>query len=90
MMKTHRRAALSSFSGLAAAPLLLAAEPPSADAPASAVLAPKPLPFDATTLRGLSERGRTSHHDNNDVGAVKNLLKVREQLATTGSLRTRS
>lgn len=41
----------------------------------------KPLPFDATKLRGLSAALLTSHHDNNYAGAVKNLLKVEEELA---------
>jgi Fe-Mn family superoxide dismutase len=41
-----------------------------------------PLPFDPTKLRGLSERLLVSHHDNNYAGALKNLNKVEEQLAT--------
>jgi Fe-Mn family superoxide dismutase len=41
-----------------------------------------PLPFDAKKLRGLSERLLVSHHDNNYAGAVKNLNKVEEQLAS--------
>jgi superoxide dismutase, Fe-Mn family len=41
-----------------------------------------PLPFDPTKLRGLSERLLVSHHDNNYSGALKNLNKVEEQLAT--------
>ena len=40
------------------------------------------LPFDPTKLHGLSERLLVSHHDNNYAGAVKNLNKVEEQLAT--------
>jgi len=35
-----------------------------------------PLPFDPSKLRGLSAAMLTSHHDNNYVGAVKNLNKV--------------
>jgi Fe-Mn family superoxide dismutase len=42
---------------------------------------PKPLPFDPTKLRGVSERLIVSHHDNNYAGAVKNLNKVEEELA---------
>jgi Fe-Mn family superoxide dismutase len=42
---------------------------------------PKPLPFDASKLRGLSEKLVVSHHDNNYVGAVKNLNRVEEELA---------
>jgi len=41
-----------------------------------------PLPFDPTKLRGLSERLLVSHHDNNYAGALKNLNKVEEQLAS--------
>ncbi|HJV90620.1 MAG TPA: Fe-Mn family superoxide dismutase [Holophagaceae bacterium] len=47
-------------------------------------LAPKPLPFDPTKLKGLSERLLVSHHDNNYVGAVKNLNGVRTDLAQLG------
>lgn len=41
----------------------------------------KPLPFDATKLKGLSEKLMVSHHDNNYGGAVKNLNKVEAELA---------
>src|SRR4051812_47398313 len=37
---------------------------------------PKALPFDPAKLKGLSAAMLTSHHDNNYVGAVKNLNKV--------------
>src|SRR5882672_9547464 len=43
---------------------------------------PKPLPFDPKKLTGISEKLIVSHHDNNYAGAVKNLNKVEEQLAT--------
>ena len=43
-----------------------------------------PLPFDATKLSGISEKMITSHWQNNYGGAVKNLNKVEEQLATVG------
>lgn len=43
--------------------------------------APKPLPFDPRKLRGLSERLIVSHHENNYGGALKNLVKVEEELA---------
>ncbi len=42
---------------------------------------PKPLPFEPGKLRGLSERLLTSHHANNYGGAVKNLIKVEDELA---------
>jgi len=41
---------------------------------------PKPLPFDATKLTGISEKLITSHHDNNYVGAVKALNLVEQRL----------
>lgn len=47
--------------------------------------APLPLPFAAGALNGLSEKLITSHHDNNYVGAVKNLNRVEQELAGIGS-----
>lgn len=44
--------------------------------------APKPLPFDAAKLTGISEKLITSHHDNNYVGAVKALNLVEQRLVT--------
>jgi Fe-Mn family superoxide dismutase len=41
----------------------------------------KDLPFDATALRGLSEKLLRSHHQNNYGGAVKRLNAIRSQLA---------
>ena len=40
-----------------------------------------PLPFAAGSLKGLSERLITSHHDNNYAGAVRNLNRVEVELA---------
>lgn len=40
-----------------------------------------PLPFDPKKLDGISEKMIVSHHDNNYVGAVKNLNKVEEAIA---------
>jgi superoxide dismutase, Fe-Mn family len=42
---------------------------------------PKPLPFDASKLTGLSERLMTSHWENNYQGSVKTLNAVRKKLA---------
>ena len=42
---------------------------------------PKPLPFDAAKLTGISEKLIVSHHDNNYVGAVKALNVVEQKLA---------
>lgn len=41
---------------------------------------PRPLPFEPSKLKGLSERLLRSHHENNYGGAVKNLNKVEEEL----------
>ena len=41
----------------------------------------KPLPFDPSKLRGLSERLMVSHHENNYDGAVKDLNRTEEELA---------
>jgi Fe-Mn family superoxide dismutase len=46
---------------------------------------PQPLPFDPTTLRGLSERLLVSHWENNYGGAVKALNAVRRKLGALGS-----
>ena len=40
-----------------------------------------PLPFNAKSLNGLSERLIVSHHQNNYVGAVKRLGAIRTELA---------
>ena len=40
----------------------------------------KPLPFDAATLTGLSEKLITSHHQNNYAGAVKRLNLIEQQI----------
>jgi Fe-Mn family superoxide dismutase len=42
---------------------------------------PASLPFKAASLRGISEKMITSHHDKNYAGAVKNLNKVETDLA---------
>ena len=43
---------------------------------------PIPLPFDPARLTGLSEKLLRSHWENNYGGAVRNLAKTREQIAT--------
>ena len=43
---------------------------------------PKPLPFDASKLRGLSEKLIKSHWENNYSGAVKALNVVEQRLAS--------
>jgi Fe-Mn family superoxide dismutase len=71
---TRREAMVS----LAAAPMLGAID---AGSPAPAGRALKPLPFNPAKLKGLSEKLLVSHHDNNYGGALKNLVKVEEELA---------
>jgi superoxide dismutase, Fe-Mn family len=44
-------------------------------------LHPQPLPFDAASLPGLSQKLLESHHQNNYGGAVKRLNAIRAQLA---------
>ena len=65
-----------------------AAAPAAASSPTAGVFAgkhaPVPLPFDPKKLTGISEKMIVSHHDNNYAGAVKNLNKVEEQLASVG------
>lgn len=43
---------------------------------------PKPLPFDATKLTGISEKLIRSHHENNYTGAVKALNVVEQRLVS--------
>jgi Fe-Mn family superoxide dismutase len=64
----------------------LAKPPPAPPTPAPAPApggrhAVAPLPFNASSLKGLSEKLITSHHDNNYAGAVKNLNRVEAELA---------
>lgn len=75
----NRRAVLST---LAVSPLLGAVTLDGGVPAPTANRTIKPLPFDASKLAGLSERLLTSHHDNNYAGAVKNLLKVEDALAS--------
>ena len=43
---------------------------------------PKPLPFDAAKLKGISEKLIRSHHENNYTGAVKALNVVEQRLVS--------
>jgi len=47
---------------------------------------PKPLPFDATKLVGISEKLIRSHHENNYTGSVKALNAVEQHLAGLASM----
>ena len=44
---------------------------------------PKPLPFDASKLKGISEKLIRSHQENNYIGSVKALNLVEWRLAAT-------
>jgi len=48
---------------------------------------PKPLPFDATKLTGISEKLIRSHHENNYTGAVKALNVVEQHLAEMATMK---
>jgi Fe-Mn family superoxide dismutase len=48
---------------------------------------PKPLPFDATKLKGLSEKLIRSHHENNYAGSVKALNAVEQHLAEIAAMK---
>lgn len=58
---------------------LAAAVPAAAQTTAPSTFSPQPLPFDAKSVPGLSEKLLTSHHDNNYVGAVKRLGSIRSE-----------
>ena len=60
---------------------IAASLPGSALAQAAPAFAPKPLPFAADAIPGLSARLLTSHHDNNYAGAVKRLGAIRAEFA---------
>ena len=66
-------AAVLGVAGLTAAPALAAAPGPAFEA--------KPLPFDPTSIAGLSDKLLISHHDNNYVGAVKRLGAITAEVA---------
>jgi Fe-Mn family superoxide dismutase len=78
----NRREALVA---LAAAPALAGVD--AGNAPPSG-RAPKPLPFNPSKLKGLSEKLLVSHHDNNYAGALKNLLKAEEELGRVNERNT--
>ena len=83
--KVSRREAIAGILSAGAGSLVLGS-----DANAQATLAPafagkhqpKPLPFDATKLSGISEKLIRSHHENNYTGAVKALNIVEQRLAS--------
>ena len=84
-----RRAFVQTGAALAAGATLAAAAPPAAAqtagpapaAPKAMTFDVKPMPFDPTKIKGLSEKILTSHYANNYTGAVKRLNQITEQLA---------
>ena len=65
---------------VAASVLATAAQAQTPPAPAGPYTI-KPLPFDAKSIKGLSEKILTSHHDNNYAGAVRRLNTIAAQFA---------
>jgi Fe-Mn family superoxide dismutase len=81
MVDMDRRTALAAAGlavGVAALPAASTAKVPGAPVPA---FSPRPLPFDASTVPGLSAELLTSHHNNNYAGAVKRLGAIKTEFA---------
>lgn len=87
MNRISRRDAIIGIIGAGASALTLTengfAAPPQDAVPMSfrGQHQPKPLPFDAAKLKGISEKLIRSHHENNYTGAVKALNVVEQHLA---------
>jgi Fe-Mn family superoxide dismutase len=73
--------AVAGTAGLALAPLQALAAEDSAGPAFTAEQKPRPLPFNAKNLNGISEKLITSHWENNYQGAVKSYNGVRKKLA---------
>jgi Fe-Mn family superoxide dismutase len=88
-IELERRAFVQAGVALAAGAAVAAAVTPAAAQTAGPVAAGpkpmtfdvKPMPFDPTKIKGLSEKILTSHYANNYTGAVKRLNQITEQLA---------
>src|SRR5438270_7814944 len=87
-IELERRAFVQAGVALAAGATVAAAVSPAAAqtagpapaAPKPATFDVKPMPFDPTKIKGLSEKILTSHYANNYTGAVKRLNQITEQL----------
>src|SRR5690349_12367878 len=85
-IEVERRALVQTGVALAAGAALAAAAPSAAaQTPTPGGAKPmtynvKPLPFDPTKSKGLSEKILVSHYENNYTGAVKRLNAITEQL----------
>jgi len=92
MTDISRREALAGIAGLGATVLTLGSEAnaQAAQTPPARAFAgqhqPKPLPFDAAKLTGISEKLIRSHHENNYTGSVKALNAVEQHLAGLGAM----
>src|SRR5271156_6184316 len=83
-IELERRAFFQAGIALAAGATVAASAKPAAPAPAAPkpmTFDVKPMPFDPTKIKGLSEKILTSHYANNYTGAVKRLSQITEQLA---------
>ena len=91
MNKISRRDAITGIVGASAAVLTMKGDAAAqTETPALAFAGkhqPKPLPFDAAKLNGISEKLITSHHDNNYAGAVKALNVVEQHLAEMAKMK---
>ena len=74
----NRRELLAGFAAVSLTSVVASAQ---TAAPASGQRQMKPLPFDPTKLRGLSEKLLRSHYDNNYAGAFRRLGQIETMLA---------
>src|SRR5262249_34228349 len=85
MKKVSRREAMGTIIAAGAGATLAGVAEASAQTPAAPAFRgqrqPKPLPFDAAKLNGISEKLIKSHWENNYGGAVKALNAVEQRLA---------
>lgn len=83
MSKISRRKAISGVLATGVLAIHSNAQAPAQDLPQAFAgkHQPRPLPFDATKLIGISEKLIRSHHENNYTGAVKALNIVEQRLA---------
>ena len=80
-MEMDRRTALASAGVAIGAAALAGGAGAQTPAPPMQAFTPRPLPFDAATVPGLSAKLLTSHHDNNYAGAVKRLGAIKTEFA---------
>jgi superoxide dismutase, Fe-Mn family len=81
MSATSRRNFLASAATMAAAAALNKGPARAAAQPAQGPYQIKPLPFEPSSIKGLSEKILVSHHQNNYGGAVRRLNAITAELA---------